>query len=431
MTDPTAPNIETRLKITAASQIKSRRQRWFWAPDGSGIIPLGVGTMFAGNGGEGKTTFAQRLAADLTRGELEGDLAGVVGSVLFLGPEDDWATVTIPRLKGAGADLDRVFQVQVETWTDFTTMERELKFPLDVAMLRDAVEQTDARMIVIDPAPSLMDGDMNKVQDVRRSYEPLMALAQQKDLAVILINHFGKGAGSVRNKLSGSHAWRDLTRSYLAFALDPETGERVLSQDKNNYGTGLKSYTFDLESVTVQTDDGETAEVGRARFLGLSDVSVNDIINREAASDDDAEDRNAAQVFILDYLRGCQAQEASAGDVIKAGIAAGFSKDEIKHARKRSCDPQIVTAKSKFKAGWIWQIDPEDVEGATGTPEGAQGAEGASTREGTAPSAPSVEGATKEPGVHVLAPSAPSSGCPHGFDPDGCIRCQAERIGAA
>ncbi|WP_129658580.1 AAA family ATPase [Rothia halotolerans] len=392
------------LRITYAHMITPHRQRWLWAPEHQGVIPLATGTIAAGAGGEGKSTFMLDLAAQLTRGELPGDLYGTKHTVIIFGPEDDWPTVMVPRLIAAGADLARVAQVQAATITDSFTNERELRFPVDLDLLREAVDQTGARMVIIDPAPSLMDGDMNKVQDVRRSYEPLMALAQEKDLAIILINHFGKGAGSIGAKLSGSHAWRDLTRSYLAFASDPDSGERIMTQDKNNYGTGCGSWKFALESVDVPTDDGN-ANVGKVRFLGASDLTVSDLINRDVMTEADEDDRNAAQGFVYDFLKNTDAHEAKAGDVIKAGLAEGFSKDELKKARSRSKNPRILSVKSSFGAGWVWQIDPE---GATETAEGAQGAEGASTQGPVAPTAPDPEGATKVPASQNVAPSAPS-----------------------
>lgn len=403
---PTIEEARTELRITYAHMIRPHRQRWLWAPENAGVIPLGTGTIAAGAGGEGKSTFMLDIAAQLTRGELPGDLYGKPYPVIIFGPEDDWPTVMVPRLIAAGANLEYVAQVQAATITDTLTNQRELRFPLDVDLLREAVREVGARMIIIDPAPTLMEGDMNKVQDVRRSYEPLMSLAQEHDLAIVLINHFGKGAGNVGAKLSGSHAWRDLTRSYLAFASDPDTGERIMSQDKNNYGTGRGSWRFVLESVDVPTEEG-MANVGRVRFLGASEVTVSDLINRESGSEAEHEDRNAAQAFVLDYLKNTEAQEAQAGAVIKAGLAAGFSKDEIKNARKRSKNPRILTVKSALlDAGWVWQIDPE---GVTSTPEGVEGVEGVNTLGDVTPSPPETEGVTKVSCADPLTPSTPST----------------------
>lgn len=402
-------DIQTELLITYAHQIKAERQRWLWSPEGRGVIPLGTGTIAAGAGGEGKSTFMIDIAAQLTRGELPGDLHGQKHPVIIFGPEDDWPTVMIPRLLAAGADLQRIIQVQAAMTIDLVTRERELRFPLDLGMLRQAVEETGARMVIIDPAPSLMNGDMNKVQDVRRSYEPLMSLAQTADLSIVLINHFGKGAGNVGQKLSGSHAWRDLTRSYLAFASDEETDERIITQDKNNYGTGRGSWKFILESVDVPLDAGGTAPVGKVRFLGESEVTVSDVINR-SPDDDDEDDRNAAQAFILDFIKQHDAWEAKAGEVMKAGLAEGFSKDEIKKARSRCRNPKIVSEKSAFGSGWVWRIEPTEDEAQ---PEGATKVPKVPHSPYMAPSAPSGDDVAPSAGDDDDIHPGPSDIDPH------------------
>lgn len=330
----TEPITTKRVLLTPASQIKTRRQKWFWEPTkGSGVIPLGTATIAAGKGGEGKTTFMLDLAARGSRGKLHGDVWGQKIATIIIGPEDDWDTIMVPRLKAAGADLDRIYKIDVETTIDdLDPRLRSLKFPLDVDMIAEAVNETGAKMVLVDPAPSLMHGDMNKVQDVRMSYEPLIALAQREELALILINHFGKGGGSVSAKLSGSHAWRDLTRSYLAFATDEETGERVFSQDKGNYSETLGSYKFALESVDVTTDDGETASVARVDFLGETDQTVGDIINRDSFSSDEGSTRSEATEWLLAFLDR-EPWEFSRAAVMKAARSEGYSEGTMKRAK--------------------------------------------------------------------------------------------------
>lgn len=430
----TEPITTRRVLLTPASQIKTRRQKWFWEPSkGSGVVPLGTATIAAGKGGEGKTTFMLDLAARGSRGELHGDLWGQKITTIIIGPEDDWDTVMVPRLKAADADLDRIFKIDVETTIDdLDPRQHSLKFPLDTDMIAEAVKETGAKMVLVDPAPSLMHGDMNKVQDVRMSYEPLIALAQREELALILINHFGKGGGSVSAKLSGSHAWRDLTRSYLAFATDEETGERIFSQDKANYSETLASYKFALESVDVTTDDGDTASVARVNFLGETDQTVGDIINREPSADpDEQDDRNAAQEFLLDFIKSHDDWEAKASDCLKKGRGAGFSDNEMKHARRRSKDPKVISAKSGFGAGWVWRIDPSEGatqepvsgEGATQNPEGAEGATPTRMAPSLAPSEESTQGAALTE-VAPSAPSAPSKECTlHPTPIVGCYTC--------
>lgn len=72
-------------KVTRASAIKSRRQRWL-IPN---MIPLNTLTIFAGKGGEGKSTMVLDVAAKLSHGRLDGDVTEPA-STLILSVEDDW-----------------------------------------------------------------------------------------------------------------------------------------------------------------------------------------------------------------------------------------------------------------------------------------------------------------------------------------------------
>ncbi|REJ06283.1 hypothetical protein DY023_06540 [Microbacterium bovistercoris] len=345
------------LLLTPASQIPTRRQAWLW----TGRIPLGTTTIFAGRGGEGKSTFALYLAALINKGELDGDLHGAGYPVLIISHEDDWSTVMNPRLIGATANLDYVYQVRVRMTVDETTSETVPAFPMDLQLIRDAVEQTGAKMLIVDPITSTIGGDLHKVADVRRALDPLAQLAQELEIAVIGIMHFNKGAGNASDKLSGSHGFRDAVRSVLLFATDEDTGQRIVTVDKSNYSQERgASFAFNLTSTPVYIDDGGCTEVGTVQYLGDTDVTVSDIINRTSGDAESVDDRNAAQGFLLDYLRERDAYEAPAGDVIKAGRVAGFSEQEIKDARRRCRDPRVASQKSGGRGvGWVWAIVSE------------------------------------------------------------------------
>lgn len=351
-----------------ASSIKSVRPKWLW----NGRIPSGTITIFAGRGGEGKSTFALYLTALLNAGQLEGDQHGVTSTALIISHEDDWGTVMVPRLKAAGANLDLVVKMSVETRIDETTLEHVPAFPMDGDKLRQAIHETGAKLVIIDPIPSTIGGDLHKVADVRRALDPLAVIAQECDVAIIGVMHFNKGSGNASDKLSGSHAFRDAVRSVMLFATDEDSGQRVVTIDKSNYSTARgESFAFNLVSETVYTDDGEQTEVGRVEYLGDTDLDVESIINRQPGGDDDHEDRNAAQAFIVSYLEKQDDREGIAGEILKAGRAAGFTDNEIKHARKRSKNPRIESRKASFGGGWVWALDLTEHQGAN---QGAQDA---------------------------------------------------------
>lgn len=356
---------DRQLLLTPAAMIRTRRQRWLWKDR----IPLGTATIFAGRGGEGKSTFALHIAAQAIRGALTGDLHGMGTNILIISHEDDWGTVMNPRLKAANADLNSVYRLSIQWREDDITGEVVPALPMDLGLIRQAVEETAARVIIFDPITSAIGGDLYKVADVRRALDPLAQLAQELDIAVIAIMHLTKGGGNASDKLSGSHGFRDVVRSVLLFATDDETDRRIVSVDKSNYSQERgASFAFNLVSTVVPTDDGEHTEVARVEFLGDSDISVSDIINRVHGEDGEQDDRNAAQSFLVDYLKSREAHEANAGDVIKAGRAAGFSEMDMKNARRRCRSPRVASRKSGFGSGWVWALEFEDVT------QGAQGA---------------------------------------------------------
>lgn len=334
------------------------RPKWLWAAR----IPSGTITIFAGRGGEGKSTFALYLTALLNAGKLDGDHQGSNVPVLIISHEDDWGTVMVPRLKAAGADLDLVYKMSVETVIDQTTLEQVPAFPMDGDKLRDAIRQTGAKLVIIDPIPSTIGGDLHKVADVRRALDPLAVIAQELEVAIVGVMHFNKGGGSASDKLSGSHAFRDAVRSVMLFATDDETGQRIVTIDKSNYSTARgDSFAFNLVSESVYTDDGQQTEVGRVDYLGDTDLDVESIINRIPDGEGASESEDAA-AWLYDYLLSVGGSAAKK-DVDKAARAEGYSEKVLRRAREKA---KVETSRQGFPSTTIWTLS------APVTPSGAQ-----------------------------------------------------------
>ena len=122
------------MRLTPASAIAIRPVRWLWEDR----LSLGTLSLLGGREGVGKTLLAYTLAADLTRGSLPGVYLGQPRSVLVAATEDSWEHTITPRLMAAGADLTRVFRVDVVAPDDVPL---SLSLPQDVA----ALEQIGAR----------------------------------------------------------------------------------------------------------------------------------------------------------------------------------------------------------------------------------------------------------------------------------------------
>ena len=97
------PPQEETVEIIRMSEVDTQTVEWLWEP----YIPFGKVTIVQGNPGEGKTTFALRLAAACTTG---GTLPGMKPlppfQVIYQTAEDGLGDTVKPRLIEAEADLD-------------------------------------------------------------------------------------------------------------------------------------------------------------------------------------------------------------------------------------------------------------------------------------------------------------------------------------
>ncbi|WP_136056817.1 AAA family ATPase [Microbacterium sp. K24] len=266
------------LLRTQLASVEIERQGWCVRDQ----IPLDVITILAGMAGIAKSTILAWYVAGLTRGTLPGDFYGAPIPVAIIAGEDDISRMLVPRLKVAGADLNLVTALSgvrvTEQEGDWITSPN---LSDDMTSIRTALIETGARLLIIDPIISLMRGDSHRLEDVRRNLDPLASMAAELDIAIVCVAHFNKGGGQASDKVSGSHAFRDIARSMLLLAVDEETDNRILSVEKSNYSPVKPSLAFRVDSVEVPTKSGEMTMVGQAVMLGDSSLTVQDILNRD------------------------------------------------------------------------------------------------------------------------------------------------------
>lgn len=321
-------------------------------------MPAGAITLVPGREGIGKSLTLVWLTARITRGELPGLHHGTSRPVIYCATEDSWAHTIVPRLIAAGADLNRVYRVEVKR--DEMDADATLTLPTDCAALTEVIGQRGVALLALDPIMSVMAGsiDTHRDREVRTALEPLAALADKTGCAVAGLAHFNKSASTdVSNLITGSRAFSAVTRAVIAIARDPdaEDGSCVLSQAKNNLGRmDLPSLRYVVDTATVDTDEG-SAYVGRLNFTGESDRSVADILGDSGDADERSE-RDEAADWLHEYLTDpTHGGEASAADVLKAGTAAGYAKRTLQRARKRA---GVTSQRSGFGQGSTWSIDP-------------------------------------------------------------------------
>jgi hypothetical protein len=326
--------------------------------------PLDVITLIAGRAGEGKSTLTLADVAAATCGTLSGDYVGQRLTVALTATEDTKSMQTA-RLRAAGADLDRVMFLDIANLVAGEPLESVPRIPEDLDQIRETLIDVDARLWIIDPLTALVAGDTNRRDDVRAALDPLHALARKLHIAVVGILHFGKGAGYASDKISGSHAFRDVARSVLLVAHDDDTGEHVVTLDKSNYAEAVgTSWAFQLTDTPVTGADGKVQHVPRITGMTETDTDVNTIINREIVPAE-VEDRTEAERYLEDFLTQ-QGKVASKG-VKQAARKVGISDRTIKRAANRL---GVLSESVGFPRVTYWSL-PDASRASEATPDHA------------------------------------------------------------
>lgn len=272
-----------RLRVIRGDQVVAQKVTWVWKDEnGMGRLPAGELSIVSGKGNVGKSPFTLWLAAQISVGKMPGDWEGEPGNILIYASEDSIAHTIVPRLKAAGADMARVGFLQ-GTISEDDDSDMPLDWELDLPEIVGEMDESEVRLLIIDPLLSVTTGDANSTSDMRKSLDRLVTAAHHTGAVIMGITHFNKsgGGGDANNAQSGAAVFRDAPRSVFHFAEDKSSGTRVLSQDKNNLGRmeGLISYTYDMQSVEVLVS-GEYESYPAFRFTGQSDVSVDDILKQ-------------------------------------------------------------------------------------------------------------------------------------------------------
>lgn len=308
-------------------------------------IPKRSLTLLAGREGLGKSTIACLIAAEASTGKLTGEPMNVA----YLATEDSLSLTVAPRLKAAGADMEKVFSFQVTTPEGGAGA---LSLPGDIQALEKALVEKNVGLVILDAAKSAMHGSLNgfRDDDVRRFLDPLAAMCDRCDLAVIGLVHFGKQQSADSGKLIlGSIAWSQVARSVLSVAQDMDSGGLVVTNTKSNLASRQVSREVHLESVPIRTDDGGTTEVGRAVLGDETNVSAADLL---AVAEEHGGRRTKGEEWLQGYLTEHGATPR--GDVLEAAREADIGSERtVERAFKKMGG---VSKTKGFPAVAMWSL---------------------------------------------------------------------------
>ncbi|MEJ5275773.1 MAG: bifunctional DNA primase/polymerase [Thermogemmata sp.] len=319
------------------AELQEREVDWLW-PD---RFPLGFVSLLAGRQGLGKSLLALDIAGRITTGSPWPDGSGVApqGGVVIVNLEDDAARVLKPRLRAAGADVNRV---------------RAVTTPLDTFEVERAariIDRTpDCRLLIIDPIGNHLGAQTDASRDnaVRAALSPLAELAKEKNLAILVVAHLRKAAADAADsQVLGSVAFTALARAvwHVLPGEKPHDGERVLASGKMNLARPAPGLEFRITGTPPVLAWGGQLPPERTADVILAEQRA---AKEEAQPGRPPTELQEATEFLEVVLRR---GPLSARDIFAQARAAGIAQKTLHRAKAR-----LGIRPRQMANGWVWAL---------------------------------------------------------------------------
>ena len=362
------PKAPTPAPIKASS-VKSRSIRWAW----KGRLALAYLGVMTGIEGLGKSVFGAWLMAQITRGQLAGEWYGKPKNVLIVAGEDAIDDTWNPRLDLAGADLDRVF------FMDLDKLGAGWNVRDGIDQLRDNVIAAEASFVffdaLLDHLPPARSGEgASQPAFVREALFPLKLLIRTRAMAGLMSLHPSKTKGTqFRDLVQLSQAFTAIPRIGLLFDVHPDddrsdpSHRRVLLRGKGNIGRDAGALEFKVKGVDYFHEaDGVTQSREVVYDVKPSTVTMADL--HKQAKKEPTKTELAMDIIRLALSGGDWMPAAPNNEKLEA---AGCASRSVQTEACRRLE--VEKRKAGYDgSGWEWRIpvDDEETEVSEATEDG-------------------------------------------------------------
>ena len=317
---------KTELKMIKMSEVQSQEIEWLWYP----FIPYGKLTIVQGDPGDGKTTLILNIAAKLSKGEgLDNDMKLTEPmNIIYQTAEDGLADTVKPRLEKAGAYCERIVVID----------ENDKSLSMADERLEEAIIQTGARMLILDPIQAYLGGgmDMNRANEARDMTKRLGALAEKYKCAIILIGHMNKASGNkAAYRGMGSIDFFAVARSVLLVGrVEGEPNIRAVVQIKNNLAQFGHPKAFELMESGF-------------KWLGDYEITADEVLGGIAPK---ANKLELAKQMLRELAETSNAVQSN--EIFDMAEEQGISKRTLENAKK-----ELGIRARKINNSWYWELD--------------------------------------------------------------------------
>mgnify|MGYP000434078826 CR=1 FL=1 len=340
---------EPPLKLINMESVEVEEIKWLLYP----FIPYGKVTIIQGDPGEGKTTMVLQIIAKLTRGEpilpasfekrKEPERADAITdenkadmdvsknkqclqqpvNVIYQTAEDGLGDTIKPRLLAAGADCSKVLVID----------DREQPLTMLDIRLEEAIIQTKARLVVLDPIQGFLgsDVDMHRANEIRPVMKRVAVLAEKYQCAIILIGHMNKNSnGKSSYRGLGSIDFQAAARSVLIVG-------RIKEEPETRVVCHVSSLAPEGKSVAFRLDQHNGFE-----WIGEYDISADELL----CGDSRGQKSRKAKEFLKKIL--------SDGGMAQKKIEEEAEKCGIKSKTLRNAKQELGIDAVKRGNQWFW-----------------------------------------------------------------------------
>jgi len=310
------------------SSVTQHKIEWLWYP----YIPYGKLTILQGDPGEGKSTFILNIAALLTRGKNmpDGFRVPAPQRVVYQTAEDNIADTVKPRLIEAGADCDMIAYI----------VDDDIPLTLEDSRIEKVIEQTGARLFILDPLQGYLsqDSDMVNAGRMRSQLKRLVDVAAKYNCAVVIVGHMNKASGEKNlYRGLGSIDIAAIARSVLMISRDKENPSvRYMFPVKSSLAPEGAAVAFSL-----------TEHLGFC-WLGKREIDKAALINYSAMDNK----KSIALRTISDILDGHAMMGSS---IVRKLKLMDISERTINNAKK-----ELGIVSFRKDGAWYWRLPDSD-----------------------------------------------------------------------
>ena len=292
--------------------------------------------MLSGDPGSGKTWVALAIAAALSRGRVPSTNHTLQPcTVLYASAANGAADLIRPRFAQLDGDPARLFLLRGVLTASAQPAALSLR---DTPMLEDALDRTQARLLIIDSLHSYLWAlDRHRANDSARAFDTLARLAEKHRCCILLVRHLRKrGRGLTSIELSAA-----VRTEFLAGSSPDAPTRPALVQVKSNLGCLAPSLGYLIDNT------------GAFSWTGPSPLTPEEVM-MDRPIDAGLPKRKHAAEWLRQYLLE--------GERSQYNVECAAHRDGVcvRTLRRAKFDLGVVSTKESVSGAWFWALSENE-----------------------------------------------------------------------